>query len=213
MYDQDGMDEAFHGTFTMLMTSAASVAARVADLHAQRVRADSAEQHEEAARLSSQLTAERAAATAEISLQLRRRNVMNPEEAARAWTLAEAWATRDPEVVTLRDQLAERIKSERGFDPRNTTARTATELAGIATVVQADRAQAAAELAYDSPERRANTANARAAAGLNKDLVDVTVRADIANAEPPTSAPAAAAHRARKSGRALTPDKEITLSR
>lgn len=211
MSETDGIEDGFGSSVSMALMLASSGANLVAEARV-RQQQDAARRSDlEARQLQERLDAERAAAEAEIRAQTQRPAALDIDAAVHAWELAELWHQDLPE---LRDQLAQRIHKDLGVDPRDLTEdATATTLVATAAAraeqVDVDGRAAAraldlepAALDWDSRERRADDAKQMKAAGVPDKAVDAAMTADVANAEPPTSATSGRPVRSKTANRA-----------
>lgn len=227
MIEHDGLDEAVHGALSTTMMLATTAAAVAIDGRRRALREAAERSEVEAQQLGARYAAELAAAKAEVAAAIAQGTPLDAEAAARSWQLVESWAHSDEELQAQRDQLADRIHHDLGYDPRELDAVDAAETAAVVAItVDADRAEALEgrdsehrgdeheEPDWDGGEARAERRDKALLAGVDAPLVEVVVDAEVANATPPTEAVRRAkAPKARKaptkSGRAA----EVQLQR
>lgn len=116
--ESDGIEEAFEGTLRVALTAAARVGEQVARQREAAARQAQAEGESAAAQLAGRLNAEREAARASYA-PLHRPDwwdAAQPEDIARAYQTAKAWADVDPEAVRAEQRIVEEVRSRYGVD-------------------------------------------------------------------------------------------------
>ena len=116
--ESDGIEEAFEGTLRVALTAAARVGEQLARQREATARQAQAEGESAAAQLAGRLNAEREAARASYA-PLHRPDwwdAAQPENIARAYQTAKAWADLDPEAVRAEQRIVEEVRSRYGVD-------------------------------------------------------------------------------------------------
>lgn len=210
MTESDGVNEVVQGGIIAALTAAASAASMAAQARADRLHKAAANQDAELHQLEAQFDSERKLAIAELR-SVEHQDQLSADQAARAWRLAETWQ-HEPEFGQVRDALAKRIQAEFGADPRDQ--RTVTDLAATSVVVSSVvQAEATDRAAWDSVERRQQSAAQMNEAEVPEQLVAAAAVADLANATPPTAAVTKPRVGARSVARSHGPQKGLDLQR
>lgn len=232
----DGIEEALEGQFRTITTAAARMVEQIARTRQQRAEELARLAKSQAAEDRRRLAAEREVARAAVARTRQDEwwSGVSREEVARTVGLAEAWAERDPsfqpEVERLHTEISRRYEatepdSQQGQEVEHTKASDDLTLAqlldeehraDVSEDLQDGRIDdgpheeataEASEASYDSAERRRERANQMAEDGVEATVVEVALRADVAEGKPATQAVGSMARRprARKSrGSALT---------
>ncbi|GAB4082755.1 hypothetical protein GCU67_20240 [Modestobacter muralis] len=121
MSESDGVDEVVGGGVRVAITAAGLVAERLAEARVQRARQAEAASVEETRRLEARLTAERAAARAQLT-QIDREGWWDNagvDDVADAWETAQAWRQLDPAAERAAERIEREVRDRYGVDVHN----------------------------------------------------------------------------------------------
>lgn len=116
--DGDGIDDALEGTIRVAVTAAGRAGEMIARQREQEMRAAQARSQQEASELGARLAGERDAARASLTAVYRPEwwDAAQPEDIARAYQTARAWADVDPEAVRAEQRIAQELRDRYGVD-------------------------------------------------------------------------------------------------
>ena len=116
--DGDGIDDALEGTIRVAVTAAGRAGEMIARQREQQMREAQARSQQEASELGARLAGERDAARASLAAVYRPEwwDAAQPEDIARAYQTARAWADVDPEAVRAEQRIAQELRDRYGVD-------------------------------------------------------------------------------------------------
>lgn len=116
--DGDGIDDALEGTIRVAVTAAGRAGEMIARQREQEMRVAQARSQQEASELGARLAGERDAARASLTAVYRPEwwDAAQPEDIARAYQTARAWADVDPEAVRAEQRIAQELRDRYGVD-------------------------------------------------------------------------------------------------